>query len=362
MARDRWAHVYNCVKQDLTQIHSFSEFCFHCSSWITSAAGWDEHCQRHIDELDLPHRCDPVRFRHAISRAGYCPRCLGDQSISASKRMRQFADSNSWKRHISMCIQAYVSEFSQHSSVACPHPICSAAPASKDLWHHLSDYHSTHQPGIGMKRRRVDGDDEVKTDTIDDISINRRAKKPRRLIDTNLGQNKSTRLLSTTKRQSPAAVQKFINFSQLDFVKDVGMLSLAPSEITPFSRSGNVSIRDTTSPSAANTPLSSARSTPQQTSPWESDGCSSHATEPSDTTTPDPSDFERTTSTTVDIEPSIAIPPAFGEPKELDSISFLDLVDPALEIMTDSTFHEANIDAIDSKSYQFLEPSPSRPF
>jgi hypothetical protein len=164
--KERWKHVYRCSKTYYEKQSGFAEFCFRCSKWISSEIDWEAHCQDHIDNLDVPFRCDPVTFRHAVACAGYCSRCLGGESLPAAVRMKQFQDRTSWQRHISECILDYVKSLDIKDSIRCPHLLCSAVLYSEsDLWHHLEDIHSTHKPNTGKKRQskgKEDEDEQVK--------------------------------------------------------------------------------------------------------------------------------------------------------------------------------------------------------
>ncbi|KAH6667430.1 hypothetical protein B0J14DRAFT_489712 [Halenospora varia] len=106
VVQERWKHVYRCSKDYHEKQSGFAEFCFRCSRWITSETDWEAHCQDHIDNLDVPFRCEPVTFRHA-------------------------------------------------DSIPCPHLLCAVVLHSESgLWNHLGDIHSTHKPDAGKKRQR----------------------------------------------------------------------------------------------------------------------------------------------------------------------------------------------------------------
>ncbi|KAK3391248.1 hypothetical protein B0H63DRAFT_430077 [Podospora didyma] len=127
----RWEHVYRCSKDYLERQNGFAAFCSLCSEWITKAEGWQIHCQSHTDGMNIPFRYDPVIFRRAMARFGYCPCCLGNTSFSATQRMRHFENSDSWKRYISECIPEYIATMASNDSILCPHPRCRAPVQSE---------------------------------------------------------------------------------------------------------------------------------------------------------------------------------------------------------------------------------------
>lgn len=115
---------------------------------------WERHCQDHIDNEDVPSRCDPVIFRHAVACAGYCPVHLGNEGLPAHERLQQFTDRSAWRRHISRCIPK------SPVSVSCPLSCPMSFHSEMDLWHHLGDVHSADMPEALKKRKScADGDD-----------------------------------------------------------------------------------------------------------------------------------------------------------------------------------------------------------
>ncbi|KAN0101619.1 Protein of unknown function (DUF3435) domain containing protein [Hyaloscypha variabilis] len=153
--RGRWKHVYQCSKNYHEKQSGFAEFCFRCSQWILSEIDWEAHCQGHIDNLDLPFRCDPVTFRNATACAGYCIGCLAKRWLPAAKRLYQYPERPSWQEHISGCIPDYIARLPDKGSIPCPHLLCRVSLHSEsDLWHHLEDIHSTPKPDVGKKRQR----------------------------------------------------------------------------------------------------------------------------------------------------------------------------------------------------------------
>lgn len=137
----RWKHVFSCASTDYGRKNNYSQFCFHCNEWMTSKLHWENHLQAHLNSLDVPTRCNPVVFRHAIACAGYCPVHLGDINLTPTERMKQFLWVGPWEKHISECIPAYVQEF--HDQIPCPHPICSHFFNDRQIFlDHLADVHS----------------------------------------------------------------------------------------------------------------------------------------------------------------------------------------------------------------------------
>ena len=154
--------MYQCYTLYHQNNSGFAEFCFQCSQWITSKEDWEDHCEHHINNFDLPFRCDPVIFRRAVACAGYCSRCLGNTSLPATQRMQQFSDRTSWQRHIAKCIPDYVESLDGKESIPCPHPLCCAILCSEsELWCHLDDSHSTSKPNPRKRKGEEDGQVDI---------------------------------------------------------------------------------------------------------------------------------------------------------------------------------------------------------
>jgi hypothetical protein len=217
--------VYRCSKDYHEKHCGFAEFCFRCSRWITSETDWEAHCQDHIDNLDMPFRCEPVTFRHAVACAGYCSGCLRKKGLPAAIRMRQFHDRTSWQRHISDCIPEYVESLDSKDSIPCPHLLCTVVLHSEsDLWNHLRDIHSTHKPDARKKRQRQqeEGDDErAKT------SGAARTKRPRlqgKLEDEDCKVPGGQKSAPKGRSKDPLG-HTFVNISAMDLIRAQRMVS-----------------------------------------------------------------------------------------------------------------------------------------
>ncbi|KAK3935222.1 hypothetical protein QBC46DRAFT_462211 [Diplogelasinospora grovesii] len=70
-------HTNDSRERALKNEHSYAKFCYvpACSRWITSDAEGDVF------------KCDPVKFRRAVTYTGYCPFHLGDERVPASERI-----------------------------------------------------------------------------------------------------------------------------------------------------------------------------------------------------------------------------------------------------------------------------------
>lgn len=152
--KKRWEHVFRCYEKRCKAEFGFAQFCFLCNTWKTSKTDWEAHCQGHIDNQEAPFRCNLVTFRTAVACAGYCPRCLSNDSLPAAKRMYQYMSRSNWLRHIHDCIPNYIQTRCDPSRVPCLHERCPVVcPTGVDLWHHLEDVYSIPKPVAGKRPR-----------------------------------------------------------------------------------------------------------------------------------------------------------------------------------------------------------------
>ena len=135
--KDRWEHIYKCHMMNLKRRSGFAQLCFSCDVWFTDPAGWDKHCQEHLDQPEtLPLPCDPLVFRYTLACPGLCPFCLGDSRLPASQRMCQFTTRQKWQQHVYKHVQKAT------KTTICKHPQCEMAfNSNQDLLHHLDDTH-----------------------------------------------------------------------------------------------------------------------------------------------------------------------------------------------------------------------------
>lgn len=112
----------------------FADLCFECDEWFVNKHEWDQHCQEHLDTPETLLRCEPIVFRNALVKAGFCPFCLGEKDL-ASRRLRQFIDKSKWHNHI----ESHLKDLTDFS---CRHPACLVRHESlSDLEQHLWDKH-----------------------------------------------------------------------------------------------------------------------------------------------------------------------------------------------------------------------------
>ena len=125
--------------------------CFECDTWFTDPGEWEFHCFGHLQRPDTLLRCDPLVFRNAPIKAGFCPFCLGNKNLGPSRRMTQYVtDRSKWYAHI----QAHIMGLTKFE---CKHPACQLNLESRELLiHHLVDAHCWNPGKAPSKKRKYD--------------------------------------------------------------------------------------------------------------------------------------------------------------------------------------------------------------
>jgi hypothetical protein len=68
----------------------------------------------------FPVYCDSLMYDGVLATARYCPFCLTNEELPASKRMHQFLNRGSWLDHI----HRHVQELDESKPTECPYPDC----------------------------------------------------------------------------------------------------------------------------------------------------------------------------------------------------------------------------------------------
>lgn len=138
-------HIQSCVSWEtahrLGHLQSEVHYCYHCFDWVIGDQ-WNSHCQSHLNRL----------------RPGYCPFCMSDPDLPASKQVESWTrDHKLWSHiieHVTEC----------RWPCACPHPLCDiglkdAAP----MLCHLVDEHglSCTRPGDAAALAALNSPDDA---------------------------------------------------------------------------------------------------------------------------------------------------------------------------------------------------------
>jgi hypothetical protein len=110
------------------------KYCYECFAFYT-AKEWEDHCRMHI-ENGMSRRCEIITYCYTLVRPGYCPFCLGTESLSPPDRMRSWKRSNELRSHVISDMKMMCGKY------VCSHPMCQVEFDSEtQLRYHLSDTH-----------------------------------------------------------------------------------------------------------------------------------------------------------------------------------------------------------------------------
>ena len=102
-------------------------------------------------------RCEIVTYCHTLIRPGYCPLCLGNESLLPSQRMRSWKRSNDLRAHVNGDLK----KMAKMGKYMCTHPMCKDAFADKmGLRYHLSDVHGFQKTIWAMDEKHIGIPDE----------------------------------------------------------------------------------------------------------------------------------------------------------------------------------------------------------
>jgi hypothetical protein len=123
--------------------------CFLCDEWILGVDGWEKHCRAHLYAPEsFPVQCDPLTSCDILVAPGYCPICIGNETLSGTQRMYQYLNRNSWMDHVSRCFDAKIADHTSSTgtdnALKCDHlhPRCAVPLESvQKLRFHYEDVH-----------------------------------------------------------------------------------------------------------------------------------------------------------------------------------------------------------------------------
>ncbi|QSS61747.1 hypothetical protein I7I51_03924 [Histoplasma capsulatum] len=106
-----WQHLHDCycLYHKRQSPHGFAKLCFECDIWFLVEEEYIKHCQEHINNPEDLIRCDRVIHRNAPVKPGFCPFCLGCETLRADDRFKQFIfDNVDWYDHIEAPIHPHL--------------------------------------------------------------------------------------------------------------------------------------------------------------------------------------------------------------------------------------------------------------
>lgn len=165
--RNRADHIHACHRREFkaraaakksSRFGSIAvQYCLLCFKWFDDAVIWEEHCRDHLTSMTSKW-CAMRIYCHTMISPGYCPLCLGDEGLSAAKRMRQWTRNSVLMEHVEKHMDDVRSW-----PMTCP---CGAQVQDMTSFrYHLSDIHGLWKAewrSFGRKRTLEEGAGEMR--------------------------------------------------------------------------------------------------------------------------------------------------------------------------------------------------------
>ncbi|KAI9767334.1 MAG: hypothetical protein M1840_005743 [Geoglossum simile] len=152
-------------------------YCFQCFAWFVKEE-WDIHFTRHLNPVSSK-RCGSITYCHTLIRPAYCPFCLGNETLSAEKRLQAWTRDSDLMVHL----EKHISQV--HWPSSCPHPLCDAELNDEtSSWYHLNDAHNLRKASKKGQKRRWEAvasgnDDGLQTGTSHGVEKKPKATRPK---------------------------------------------------------------------------------------------------------------------------------------------------------------------------------------
>jgi hypothetical protein len=132
-------HIQLYLRRELAskhqQLQSDIRYCHQCFEWVFSDKEWDKHYETHL-KVSIPQRCGTITYYHTLVCPGYCPFCLGDESLEASQRLESWSRDHKLWNHINDHLQGC------QWPIICRHPSCDTSCDNETSFQfHLIDSH-----------------------------------------------------------------------------------------------------------------------------------------------------------------------------------------------------------------------------
>lgn len=133
--------ISNSVMSPADRQEDVAQLCFYChrcAIYITAEIEWEQHCSSHVGTGDSFYGI--IAISGVVVRAGTCPWCMSDATLSPSQRFHQFPRSGQLHVHSRRHMRGL--EEAGYYPGSCPHRNCATIIFSTDdMCRHLSTRH-----------------------------------------------------------------------------------------------------------------------------------------------------------------------------------------------------------------------------
>lgn len=113
-------HIQECQRKEHYKMLGCEEtqlkYCYECFAF-SKTEKWEDHCSWHLKQ-GMSRRCEIITYYYTLVRPGYCPFCLGSETLSPPDRMRAWKRSNELRSHVVSHIETMC------GTCVCSHLMC----------------------------------------------------------------------------------------------------------------------------------------------------------------------------------------------------------------------------------------------
>jgi hypothetical protein len=138
------------MASQLEQLQSDIHYCYQCFQWVVGDH-WEEHCQSHLQPI-TSKVCGTITYIHTLVRPGFCPFCLGNEALPATRRLE------SWTRDRKMWGHMNEHLVGMQWPCRCPHPLCDVSLEDEAAlsFHFVDEHRLTHTRAPPPAEIRID--------------------------------------------------------------------------------------------------------------------------------------------------------------------------------------------------------------
>ena len=114
----RATHIHTCTGSSMVDgayLPFKPTYCHRCNHWLKTPEAYKDHCQNHLNELDM--FCGILKLRSIVVVAGRCPFCFtAPRGYGPQGRLKEFINGKVFGNHI----EEHLRQLGE--TVHCPHP------------------------------------------------------------------------------------------------------------------------------------------------------------------------------------------------------------------------------------------------
>lgn len=136
-------HINRYFEKRFKTDYKSAKFYFLCNYWVTNKQKWEHHCQKYINDGNIPFRYNPVIFRYVYIYIGYYSIYLGRTNILANERIKTYINLKIWRLYILKYVNNYITIGFYFNNFKYPYPNCFIPmDLGENLWYYFQNIHN----------------------------------------------------------------------------------------------------------------------------------------------------------------------------------------------------------------------------